>query len=223
MKILFLSDSHGWHWDIDIPLGIDMLIFSGDCSNYKDPYRNEAEVLDFIDWIEKVDIKHKIWIAGNHCTSIEKKLVRPKELCKTSIYLEHEMVEIEGLKIFGSPYTKAFGDWAFNVKPEKLFKLWESVPECDILITHGPPLGILDLSYNRQNELEFCGDKSLLKHIPRINPLINCFGHIHNNSNIQNTGTRVLEGLRTTFINSALVKDRHFEEGPRHNGIILEI
>lgn len=66
MKILFISDTHGMHNQLIIPEGVDMIIHAGDVANYKDPGRNTNEVLDFIEWYEKIEIKHKIWIAGNH-------------------------------------------------------------------------------------------------------------------------------------------------------------
>ena len=225
MKTWFISDTHGWHYNLEVPKGIDLLIFAGDASNWRDPYRNEAEMLDFITWIEGLDIPNKVWIAGNHDTSIEKKLIRPKEICKSSIYLEHESLEILGLKLFGSPYTKEFGvGWAFNVKPHKLFDLWSGIPQdTDILITHGPPFGILDLSYDRDGKLENCGDKSLLKHMYRVRPKIKVFGHIHNMSDLLNQGTRTVNGLETIFVNASVLKDRHFEEGPQNHGIVLEI
>ena len=69
------------------------------------------------------------------------------EIKKRAIYLEHEFVEIEGLRIFGSPYTTYYCGSAFQIEHEKLKIYWESIPEnLDILITHGPPFGILDFT-----------------------------------------------------------------------------
>ena len=45
-----------------------------------------------------------------------------KEHCT---YLEHESVEVEGIKIFGSPHTPEFFDWAFMYKPDDADKYWD--------------------------------------------------------------------------------------------------
>ena len=63
---------------------------------------------------------------------------------------------------------------------DKMWKLWENIPEdTDILITHTPPRGCLDLSYNRNHQLEFCGCSNLLKNVFRVKPKLHCYGHIH--------------------------------------------
>ncbi len=222
MKILFISDTHGFHKDLIIP-DVDMIIHAGDVANYKDPIRNEAEVLAFIEWFEKVPVEHKLWCAGNHDTSIEKGLVDPYKRCKTTTYLQHQSVNIKGLEIFMSPYTPQFGNWAFNIRRDQLHEYWKDIPDnCDILVTHGPPKGIMDLS-EMLPPLEQCGDKALLTRVQEIKPRAHCFGHIHNNGNCINAGTRVLHGLGTTFINASCVTDRQFDKGLTSQGIIMEI
>ena len=72
MKIWHISDTHGYHDLLEIPEGIDMVIHSGDCSNPRDPYNNEPEVRGFIDWFSSLDIKYKVYVAGNHDTSLKR-------------------------------------------------------------------------------------------------------------------------------------------------------
>jgi Icc-related predicted phosphoesterase len=56
------------------------------------------------------------------------------------------------------------------------FKLWSAIPEdTDVLVTHGPPFGILDQNYNK----EHVGCESLTEHVLRIKPQLHIFGHIH--------------------------------------------
>ena len=213
MKILHISDTHGFHELLQIPEGIDMVIHSGDCSNPRDPYNNEPEVRNFIHWFKSLPIKHKIYVAGNHDTSIEKNLVIKEDFgAYNIIYLENETIEIEGLKIFGSPHTPQFGQWAFMRARNKLEKIWRrAIPEdADIVICHGPPRGMLDLSYDRNNVLEFCGDKSLLNRVIEVKPKLMLFGHIHNNKDIVNAGTRKVYGLDTIFSNGSVVTDGKF-------------
>lgn len=55
-------------------------------------------------------------------------------------------------------------------------KLWSAIPEnIDVLITHGPPYGILDKTFQNVN----AGCKGLLKFVQRIKPKVHIFGHIH--------------------------------------------
>lgn len=213
MKIWHISDTHGYHNQLIVPDGIDMVIHSGDCSNFRDPYRNEAEVRDFIHWYKELPIKNKIYVAGNHDTSIEAGLVKPSDFEGYNIvYLEDEYSYTEGLIIFGSPYVPKYGNWSFMKERYKLDRKWKSVvpDETDILISHGPPKGVLDLSYNRDRELERCGDKSLLNIVKEVKPKLHLFGHIHNNGEIENAGTREIHGLDTIFSNGSVVTDRKF-------------
>ena len=225
MKIWHIGDTHTYHSLLEVPEGIDMVIHSGDCSNPRDPYTNEPEVRNFIDWFGSLDIQHKIYVAGNHDTSIEKKLVTKADFNENDIvYLENESYEIEGIKIFGSPYTPQFGQWAFMRARNKLEKIWRrAIPEdADIVICHGPPRGMLDLSYDRNNVLEFCGDKSLLNRVIEVKPKLMLFGHIHNCKDIVNAGTRKVSGLDTIFSNGSVVTDRKFGS-LSSNGNIFEL
>ena len=110
MIIWAISDTHGYHEQLEIPSGIDMIIHSGDCSNNINPYLNENEVRQFIDWYKEVPVKPKIYVAGNNDGSIEKRLITKKDFEDAGIiYLEDEIVEIEGLYIYGNPYVPKIG------------------------------------------------------------------------------------------------------------------
>lgn len=222
MRILAISDTHGLHEELKVPEDIDVIICAGDISNEKNPGINSNECALFLNWYESLKIKYKLLIAGNHDTSIWKRLINPRDF-KSIIYLEHEGINFEGLNIFGSPYTPTFGDnWAYNVDRSKLDKYWKHIKEdTDILITHGPPKGILDLSHDRSNTLEYCGDKSLLNHIFRVKPRFHIFGHLHNSEGNFNQGIRVIDGI--TFINASCITDRKFNEGLTSQGVIFEI
>jgi len=226
MKIWHISDSHGFHKQLQVPEGIDLVIHTGDCSNHKDPYQNEWEVKDFLMWYEQVDIPNKIYIPGNHDTSIERNLVKASDFISRGIHLlNHDWVDINGIKIFGSPYTPTFGNWAFMKSRETINRVWEQIPEgMDIVGVHGPCKGILDLSYDRQNNLEFCGDNALRKHVlDRIKPKYFLSGHIHNFEDIINTGFRHLPDYGITFSNAAGVEDGRFDKGIVYNGNVFEI
>jgi len=138
------------------------------------------------------------------------------------IYLEHEYIEVEGIKIFGSPYTPTFGNWSFMKSRATINRLWETVTEpADILILHGPPKGILDLSYDRDGILERCGDNTLHKLIKGMKPKLVCFGHIHDNQDILNFGTFTRNGV--TYSNAAAVKDGEMDKGIKHHGNLFNL
>ncbi len=222
MRIWHISDTHTYHNLLEVPKDIDMVIFSGDCSNPRDPYLNEPEVKDFANWFASLNIKHKILIAGNHDSSIERKLINKEYFEKLNIiYLEDSGVEIEGIKIYGSPYTPSFNNWSFMKARHKLFSTWDAIPEdTDILVVHGPPKGILDISENRDHSIEYCGCSALKKRVLRLNLKLCCFGHIHNTSDIINAGTMKLSILDTIFSNGSVVTDGRFGKLSSNGNIV---
>lgn len=225
MIIWHISDTHTFHELLVVPEGIDMVIFSGDCSNPRNPYNNEPEVRRFIDWFSALPIKHKIFVAGNHDSSIEKGLVTKDDFDGECIYyLENSHITIEGIKIFGSPYTPQFNQWSFMKARHKLDRIWKGAidDDADIIVVHGPPKGMLDYSYDQNNVLEMCGDKSLMNRVIEVEPKLMLFGHIHNCDDIINAGTRTISRLKTIFSNGSVVTDGKFGK-LSSNGNILEI
>ena len=55
-----------------------------------------------------------------------------------------------------------------------------------------------------------CGDKSLMNRVMGVKPKLMLFGHIHNNKDIVNAGTRKVYGLDTIFSNGSVVTDGKF-------------
>lgn len=227
MRILHISDTHGFHADIPMDRfdGIDMVIHSGDCSNWRDIARNSVEVYDFLEWYTNVPVEHKIYVAGNHDTSIERRIYKNENFAARGItYLEHEEVSICDLKIFGSPYTPTFGEWSFMKKRDKMHDLWKSIPiDTDILITHGPAKGIRDLSEESDGELKQCGDLSLMKWIASFRPKAHLFGHIHDMDGIHNQGISRYSKCPTIFSNGTCVHDGRFDKGLTSLGNIIEL
>jgi Icc-related predicted phosphoesterase len=213
-KIWHISDTHTYHSLLTVPENIDIVIFSGDCSNPRDKYANEKEVRDFINWYGKLPIKTKIFVPGNHDTSIEGGLVTIGDFIENDIILlNHSYFKIDGIKIFGSPYTPSFGDgWAFNKARHNLHSLWDSVKtDVDIFITHGPPKYILDSAFNKNHKVDFCGCNALRSILlTKIKPKLVLFGHIHNNEEIINAGVLKLSAYDIIFSNGSVVTDGKF-------------
>ena len=188
MDLTIIADTHGLHDKLKLTKG-SMLIHAGDITEYG----REEEVIDFLSWFSKQPFIYKIFIAGNHdlfleeCTAAKRK----KIISNGIIYLQNSGVEIERLKIWGSPVTPYFLGMAFNARPGKeIKKVCNKVPhDTDILITHGPPKGILD---------DDLGCEELLNCVNIIQPKVHCFGHVHGKSGSLNLN-------QIMFVNGAVV------------------
>lgn len=203
MKIVFISDTHAQHQNLQLPkLDLKdsestMLIHTGDISTMG----RESEVKDFLEWFEKQDYTYKIFIAGNHDFLFERNpSLAESFIPKNCIYLNNSSVEIEGIKIWGSPITPRFFDWAFNCdRGEKIRKYWEQIPnDTDIVLTHGPAYGILDQTKHGL----LVGCEELIKIIEKIKPKIHAFGHIHE-------AYGKVNNVDTTFINASVLDIRY--------------
>lgn len=170
VKICVFSDTHNTHRRLKIPK-CDILIFGGDAGiiSYK-------HLEDFNNWIGEQSAIHKIFVAGNHDRYLEE---IGRDDCKlfftNAIYLENASVQIEGIKIWGSPYSVIFGNWSFMADSDYLKHIWEYIPKnTDIVISHGPAFGILDVVGWKSQ-----GCPELRKVIDEIKPRIHVSAHIH--------------------------------------------
>jgi hypothetical protein len=79
--------------------------------------------------------------------------------------------------IFASPYQPECGEWAFGYpRTQDHFGQAKIPANVDIVMTHGPPAGCLDLIPGKQ---ENAGCESLLRAVQSARPKLHCFGHIH--------------------------------------------
>src|SRR6185369_13852794 len=97
-------------------------------------------------WLGTLPHREKVVIAGNHDFLFEQRPAEARALITNAVYLEDEAYEAGGLKIWGSPWQPWFFDWAFNLRRgEALARKWALIPPgTDLLVTHGPPMGIGD-------------------------------------------------------------------------------
>jgi Icc-related predicted phosphoesterase len=210
-RIWFLSDTHSFHPKINVP-HCDMVIHCGDESNFFKPVLNFKEAFPFFEWFSNLDIKHKIFVPGNHSTAVYNNLITPDQYPNIK-FLIHEFTEIDDIRIFGSPYVPAYGRLgAYMRSRDKMYEVWNSVPDCDILITHGPPKGILDLTQDKETKkIVQVGCNSLTKKVFEKKPIIHAFGHIHEEKGCYNYGQ--LTRGSTTFINCSYIKNH--PQGPQ--------
>lgn len=198
MKIVFISDTHGQHRKLkDLPKA-DMIIHGGDLSKLG----KDHEIQDFMDWFSKLNYTYKIFIAGNHDFYLEdfsQEFIQ-KRLPENCYYLCNSGIEIERIKIWGSPITPTFFNWAFNVDRGKpIQKYWKMIPpHTDILVTHGPVNGILDKTTSTIN----AGCEDLLKKVKKMKPEFHLFGHIHEAYGKE-------EVNETTFVNGSLMNEKY--------------
>jgi Icc-related predicted phosphoesterase len=196
MRVVFISDTHNKHRKVVLPAG-DMLIHAGDVSGRG----TQSEIEDFLNWFSAQPHQYKIFIAGNHDFFIQQNPQKFKKILpSTIIYLQDEMVEIEGRKIYGSPWTPTFMNWAFmKEKGEDIAQIWRQIPnDIDVLITHGPAFGTLDKIYSGLP----VGCEHLALELGRIKPKYFLFGHIH-----EDYGLRERDGI--IFMNGAVLNERY--------------
>jgi Icc-related predicted phosphoesterase len=88
-------------------------------------------------------------------------------------------VELEGLRIWGSPWQPEFQNWAFNLnRGPEIRKKWDMIPEgIDILVTHGPPKGHGGVTFDGFD----AGCEDLLHVITkRVKPLVRVMSYCGN-------------------------------------------
>lgn len=226
MRIWHISDTHGLHDDLKIPNlnQIDVIVHSGDATNSKDTSINLIQLFDFIDWAEPL-AKQKpfIYIPGNHDTIIEQGSGYLLKQAGISLFQNEKCTysfEGKSYKIGTWSYTRKYGDWAYNVENEKLATAFNFLKDCDIVISHSPPYGFLDLIPHNGGLLQIgCPYLTdLVANAPKVKYIL-C-GHVHNNENINNTGVLV-HPSGTTISNGAVISDETFEIC--NNGNILKI
>ena len=86
----------------------------------------------------------------------------------------------------------------YSTVAEVAADFWQNIPECDILVTHGPPFGIFDKCPVS------VGCRALLKAVKRIQPSLHVFGHIHEGYSGK-LFVPWLSGKKTLFANVSVV------------------
>ncbi|MEM6995386.1 MAG: metallophosphatase domain-containing protein [Myxococcota bacterium] len=193
MHVVCISDTHTRHARLTVP-PCDLLIHAGDlCRKGSD-----AELDAFVEWFAAQPATDKVFIAGNEDACCERNPERVHDVAAAAgvTYLDEEEIVIQGLRIYGSPVTPKFFNMAFNrERGPEIRRHWDAIPEgIDILITHGPPQGILDRIVLGRH----VGCADLLERVHAVRPRLHVFGHIH-----EARGKATLPGLRTQFVNAA--------------------
>lgn len=210
LKLVLLSDTHCRLRKISVPSG-DLLLHAGDLT-FKGDIQEISQELRELGRIAKNFKYGCVLTAGNHDWLSEREPALMEQMCKDEglIYLCNSGVEIEGLKIWGSPVTPFFRNWAWNRhRGSNIKTFWDIVPDnTNILISHGPPMGILD-GVERFNgkiceyEIEHVGCQDLYNRIQELKQLkLHVSGHIH-----QGYGQIKIGGI--TYVNAAICTESY--------------
>lgn len=204
MRIVCISDTHEKELG-SIPDG-DVLVHCGDFSIRRDTMLS-LELLN--EEFKKLPHKYKVLVPGNHDWCFEKDYEEAVKVFTEGIVLVNKGIEIEGVKFYGTPDQPIFYNWAFNKTAGELVKSYGKIPEdTDVLITHTPPLWVLD-KVSRGH----VGSEELYNRVLEINPKLHVFGHIH-----EGYGTVKIND--TTFINAAICDERY---RPVNEPIVFDI
>lgn len=188
MKIAVLSDTHNIYDFANAP-DADLLIIAGDIL-MQGSIKELQQVMLQLD-MESHRWKHILIVPGNHDFALEKFInssLSWEEFAKdyeiiyypSNMTISHEgLVEILDLKIFTWAWVPNLPNWAFHMPDHDMKEYCEKfdMPDkVDILVSHGPPRGILDLipKYGQ------VGSRSMLK-VFNFAHNIHVFGHIHEN------------------------------------------
>lgn len=199
LKIVSLADNHGQPFAHLVP-ECDILIHAGDILPDGGRYKQEKYLFgELIQEFSKVEAKHIVFVAGNHCYLLED-IMRSKikdeswlrsQLPQNVHYLRDSGVVLDGVSIWGTPWVINLGRWAFskespNDEPARfadqsddLRGIYSKIPDnVDFLISHGPAYGFCDqiLEFDMDDHL---GCKPLTEAILQKKPKYVISGHIH--------------------------------------------
>lgn len=208
LKIVCISDTHDEHDRLTIP-ECDILIHSGDATSTGSLRR----MVKFGNWLNSQLGKAKeiVFVPGNHDRLAEQDWGLFRSCFDPKIHiLNNENAVVAGLRFWGCAYTPAYGDWAFQAcdEGEEAYSRFPSLTRMqmsiqgaiDVVVTHGPPRGILDIT----SEGDCIGSVSMKNLIDSMKPKLYVCGHCHSSYgrvNIFHGHT----GEKTTVVNASSI------------------
>lgn len=195
MKIVIVSDTHGGHEALDVMSG-DILIHCGD---FEDLFTGDEQALASVDaWFGQQQFEHILCIGGNHDLDLERRVGDSGSAAspfQNAQYLHDSGFVYRGVRFHGAPWVPMLDGHAFFADDRALAAAWARIPDdVDVLITHTPPAGILDVSSTGLK----LGCRHLADRLAALSPRLHCFGHVH-----ASAGHRTIGG--TTYVNAASV------------------
>lgn len=196
MKLTIISDTHGEQDKLGVLAG-EVLIHCGDMFNMFGSDSDDFERMD--EWFGKQKFDLVLCVGGNHDFPLQNRGNYTTSPFKNAVYLEGDAFEYQGVKFYGAPWVPQLRGQAFYKDNADLGVAWSQIPtDVDVLITHTPPAGVLDVS-SRGLKL---GCEYLSEELEKRTPVLHCFGHVHASSGIHRVGN-------TTYINAAQVNSQY--------------
>lgn len=210
VRITSISDTHNGHDELSLPEG-DILFHAGDSTNRG----TEKEIRAHGEWARKQPYKYVVEISGNHDFGFQDYPDRSKEWFYGDVrdprvhYLQDSGITLnisgQDIKIWGTPWQPVFHNWAFNAYPDVLKEKFALIPEdTDILIVHGPPYKLQDLTNHGH-----VGSRELRQRIDQLKLKLVICGHIHEDNG-------VVRYNKTLVANSAICNRFHDMVNPYH-------
>ncbi len=172
-RIVGIADLHGNLPD-DLPSG-DVLVIAGDVCPVVD-HRIERQRAwlggSLYPWLEELPHAEVVWIAGNHDFVCE---TGGWEAGGRGHYLLDERLELAGVSFYGTPWVPNLPQWAFHASEAELQERSRSIPQVDVVVSHGPPCGYGDRVLGKGP----VGSRALLDRLAAVPPRLCLFGHIH--------------------------------------------
>lgn len=212
MKVVAISDLHG-HLPAIEPC--DLLLIAGDIC----PYWNHNLLFQkvwlntvFRDWLRSLSAKYIVATPGNHDLIFEQK---PHEVPTLPWSLRiDDIAQVGDISVYCVPWQRRFFDWAFNLDEPELNKKYEAIPDCDIIVAHGPVYGYGDQA-PRGRGFENVGSKAFLKKVEEIKPALVVYGHIH-----EARGDWIINDGKTMLANVTHVNGKY---EPAHRPLVVHL
>lgn len=222
MLCCLVSDTHLRH--VNTPRA-DVLIHAGDATLDG----SIEQVAAFANWFMVQPARRRVFVPGNHDWLFERNYPLAFSMLaeRGIVTLLDTALEFEGMSFYGTPWQPEFMNWAFNKsRGRALAEKWARIPDkLDVLITHGPPLGIGDEVARHQSLSSFgppdddeprgehVGCADLYLRVMKVKPQLHVYGHVHGGY-----GLRELHGIK--FANASICDEGY---RPMHKPILIEL
>lgn len=196
MKIVAISDTHGETDTIQIP-ACDLLLHAGDIckdGNRKIWFRHFPGMSMqwfrdvWMPWMQPMLedgwVKQVLLTWGNHDWTDRIETEKFNQEDPRVQFLIDREVEVNGVRIWGTPWSNEFNHWAWMKRPWDLKPHYDNIPEgVDIIMSHQPPIGGPTLAEFSPQTQEFepteLGSVQLKDTIDRVKPKAVIAGHLH--------------------------------------------
>lgn len=184
VRILHISDTHGTFPRLEGKF--DIIVHSGDMGQnghggrmpQEEFFQIELMRQEQVRWRDWIKYKPFLFVPGNHdFIHYPEKYLR--EIGIDAIDLSNQLITHSGLRFYGVPQINYFqGAWNRELQAPQMRQIIDQIPSVDVLVSHGPPAGILDI--NQEGVSSGCSSMRNALDYGNL-PIPNYFlcGHIH--------------------------------------------